>query len=56
MEKLEGIVSEKLFEHGPRGVTITPPGEQLVRDAKRIVLLLDQAAISLHSNPLDGIV
>lgn len=54
MKKLEEIVSEKLFDRGPRGVTLTPPGEQLVRDARRIISLLDQAAISVHSNPLDG--
>lgn len=54
MKKLEDIVGEQLFERGPRGVTLTPPGEQLVRDSKRIISLLDQAAISLHSIPLDG--
>lgn len=54
MKKLEDIVGEKLFDRGPRGVSLTPPGEQLVRDSKRIISLLDQAAISVRSNPLDG--
>lgn len=56
MKKLEEIVGERLFERGPRGVTLTPPGEQLAKDAKRILSLLDQAAVSLHSDPLDGFV
>lgn len=56
MKKLEEIVGEMLFERGPRGVTLTPPGEQLVKDARRILSLLDQAAVSLHSDPLDGFV
>ena len=56
MKKLEDIVGERLFERGPRGVTLTPPGEQLVTDARRILSLLDQAAVSLHSDPLDGFV
>lgn len=56
MKKLEDIVNERLFERGPRGVTLTIPGEQLVKDAKRIISLLDQAVSSLHSDPLDGFV
>ena len=54
MKKLEDIVGEKLFDRGPRGVTLTSPGEQLVKDARRILSLLDQAAVSLHSDPLEG--
>lgn len=54
MKKLEEIIGERLFERGPRGVTLTRPGEQLVSDSKRIISLLDQAAVSVHSNPLDG--
>jgi DNA-binding transcriptional LysR family regulator len=54
MKKLEEVVGETLFERGPRGVTLTVPGEQLVTDARRIISLLDQAAVSLHSEPLDG--
>lgn len=56
MKKLEDIVGECLFERGPRGVTLTLPGEQLVKDAKRIISLLDQAVSSLQSDPLDGFV
>lgn len=56
MKKLEDIVGEKLFHRGPRGVALTSPGEQLVKDAKRILSLLDQAAVSLHSDPLEGCV
>ena len=56
MKKLEDIVGEKLFDRGPRGVTLTSPGEQLVKDARRILSLLDQAAVSLHSDPLEGCV
>ncbi|MEO1159821.1 MAG: LysR substrate-binding domain-containing protein [Pseudomonadota bacterium] len=56
MKKLEDIVGDRLFERGPRGVTLTSPGERLVKDARRILSLLDQAAVSLQSNPLDGFV
>ncbi|WP_282609085.1 LysR substrate-binding domain-containing protein [Pelagibius sp. Alg239-R121] len=54
MKKLEEIVGERLFERGSRGVILTPPGEQLVKDARRILSLIDQAAVSLHADPLDG--
>lgn len=56
MKKLEEIVGERLFERGPRGVTLTSPGEKLVRDARRILSLLEEAAVSLQSDPLDGFV
>ncbi|MGI9408061.1 MAG: LysR substrate-binding domain-containing protein [Hyphomicrobiaceae bacterium] len=56
MKKLEDVVGETLFERGPRGVTLTAPGEQLVKDARRILSLLDQAAVSLRTDPLDGFV
>ncbi|MEO9874191.1 MAG: LysR substrate-binding domain-containing protein [Anderseniella sp.] len=56
MKKLEDIVGDQLFERGPRGVTLTSPGERLVKDARRILSLLDQAAVSLQSDPLDGFV
>lgn len=56
MKKLEDIVGERLFERGPRGVKLRPPGEQLVKDARRILSLLDQAAVSLKSDPLEGFV
>ncbi|WP_417455423.1 LysR substrate-binding domain-containing protein [Kiloniella sp.] len=56
MKKLEEIVNEKLFDRGPRGVTLTPSGEHLVKDAKRILSLLDQAAASLQTDPLKGTV
>lgn len=56
MKKLEEIVEERLFDRGPRGVTLTPPGEILVKESKRIISLLDQAVISVHSDPLDGFV
>lgn len=56
MKKLEDVVGETLFERGPRGVTLTPPGERLVTDARRILSLLDQAAASLRLDPLDGFV
>ncbi|MCV0428547.1 MAG: LysR family transcriptional regulator [Roseibium sp.] len=56
MKKLEDIVGERLFERGPRGVSLTQSGEQLVKDARRILSLLDQAAASLQADPLDGFV
>ncbi|MGI9407925.1 MAG: LysR substrate-binding domain-containing protein [Hyphomicrobiaceae bacterium] len=54
MKKLEDVVGEVLFERGPRGVSLTGPGERLVKDARRILSLLDQAAQSLQLDPLDG--
>lgn len=54
VKKLEEIVGETLFERGPRGVSLTAPGERLVKDARRILSLLDQAAQSLQLDPLDG--
>ena len=56
MKKLEEIVNGKLFDRGPRGVTLTSSGEHLVKDAKRILSLLDQAAASLQTDPLKGTV
>lgn len=56
MKKLEDVVGETLFDRGPRGVTLTAPGERLVTDARRILSLLDQAAASLRLDPLDGFV
>lgn len=56
MKKLEEIVSERLFERGPRGVALTPPGEKLVKDARRIIALIDQASVSLQTDPLNGVV
>ena len=56
MKKLEDIVDEKLFERGPRGVELTRAGEKLVKDARRIIALLDQASASLRSEPLNGFV
>jgi DNA-binding transcriptional LysR family regulator len=54
IRKLEGMVGDMLFERGSRGVKLTRRGESLIGNARRIVSLLDETALSLRTAPLDG--
>ena len=54
VKRLEDVVGEPLFARGPRGVSLTPPGEKLIGDARRILSLLNQATVSLRAEPLQG--
>jgi len=54
IKRLEELVGESLFERGSRGVSLTRKGEELLGNAKRIVVLLDETAAQLTAPPLDG--
>ncbi|MFO1201009.1 MAG: LysR family transcriptional regulator [Tabrizicola sp.] len=54
VKRLEESLGQPLFERQARGVVLTPRGEQLVPYARRIVALLDEAAIALREKPLVG--
>lgn len=54
MKRLEELVGDPLFDRGPRGVTLTRKGSELLVNARRIVDLLDETAASLAAPALDG--
>lgn len=54
IKRLEEMVGEVLFERGARGVRLTPRGMDLVGNARRIVSLLDETALSMRAVPLGG--
>ncbi|MBS3978169.1 MAG: LysR family transcriptional regulator [Rhodobacteraceae bacterium] len=54
VKRLEQSLGQPLFDRQARGVVLTPRGEQLVPYARRIVALLDEAAIALREKPLVG--
>lgn len=54
VKRLEESLGQPLFERQARGVVLTPRGEQLVPYARRVVALLDEAAIALREKPLVG--
>ncbi len=54
VKRLEEIAGHELFRRGPRGVTLTPTGETLLGNARRIVRLLDETGRSLNRAPLEG--
>ncbi len=54
IKRLEEMVGEVLFERGARGVRLTPRGLDLVGNARRIVSLLDETALSMRATPLGG--
>jgi DNA-binding transcriptional LysR family regulator len=54
VKRLEESLGQPLFERQARGVVLTPRGEQLVPYARRVVTLLDEAAIALREKPLVG--
>ena len=54
IKRLEEMVGEVLFERGARGVRLTPRGMDLVGNARRIVSLLDETALSMRATPLGG--
>lgn len=54
IKRLEDMVGDMLFERGPRGVSLTRKGQELITNARRIVALLDETAVSLKAAPLDG--
>lgn len=54
IKRLEEELDEALFERGPRGVTLTTHGKQLLPYARRIVGLLGEASAAMRRGPLDG--
>ena len=54
VRRLEEGVGEALFTRGPRGVALTPRGDQLLPYARRVVGLLDETAVAIRTTPLDG--
>ena len=54
IKRLEESLGQPLFDRQARGVVLTPRGEQLVPYARRVVALLDEAAVALREKPLVG--
>lgn len=54
IKRLEATLGQPLFHRQARGVALTPRGEQLLPYARRVVALLDEAAIALREKPLAG--
>jgi len=54
VKRLEENLGQPLFDRQARGVVLTPRGEQLVPYARRVVALLDEAAVALREKPLVG--
>lgn len=54
IKRLEESLGQPLFDRQARGVALTPRGEQLVPYARRVVALLDEAAVALRDKPLVG--
>jgi len=54
IKRLEETVGEALFERTARGVVLTPAGGQLLPYAQRVVDLLNEAAATIRTKPLDG--
>lgn len=54
VKRLEESLGQPLFERQARGVVLTPRGVQLVPYARRVVALLDEAAVALREKPLIG--
>ena len=54
IRRLEENLGQPLFTRLPRGVALTPRGEQLMPYARRVTSLLDGAAVALREKPLTG--
>lgn len=54
IKRLEENLGQPLFNRLARGVALTPRGAQLLPYARRVVSLLDEAAIALREKPLTG--
>ena len=54
IKRLEDSLGQPLFDRLARGVALTPRGAQLLPYARRVVSLLDEAAIALREKPLTG--
>lgn len=54
IKRLEESVGKPLFDRGPRGVTLTSFGDELLVNARRIVNLLDETEASINAPSLEG--
>lgn len=54
MKRLEEMVGADLFERGPRGVTLTRRGDELLVNARRVVALIEETAASIAASPIEG--
>lgn len=54
IKRLEQIVGEPLFARGSRGVQLTRKGEDLLPNARRVMLALEETVASLRVAQLDG--
>ncbi|TKT77382.1 LysR substrate-binding domain-containing protein [Aquamicrobium sp. LC103] len=54
VRRLEDSIGAPLFERGPRGVALTPRGDQLLPYARRVVGLLEETSAAMRTGPLDG--
>jgi DNA-binding transcriptional LysR family regulator len=56
MRKLEEKIGQRLFRKQGRGLVLTEPGELLLKYARRILALNDEAIAALHGSGLEGAV
>ncbi|MGA1802573.1 LysR substrate-binding domain-containing protein [Rhizobium sp. HT1-10] len=56
LRRLEESVGQPLFDRGPRGVSLTESGRQLLPYARRIVGLMNETTAAMRRKPLDGVV
>lgn len=54
VKRLEDSLGQPLFARQARGVELTPRGAQLLPYARRIVALLEEAALAVREKPLTG--
>jgi DNA-binding transcriptional LysR family regulator len=54
IRRLEDNLGQPLFDRLARGVALAPRGAQLLPYARRVVALLDEAALALREKPLTG--
>src|SRR5260370_11805718 len=56
MRKVEEKIGQRLFRKQGRGLVLTEPGELLLKYARRILALNDEAIAALHGSGLEGVV
>ncbi|MGZ9719463.1 LysR substrate-binding domain-containing protein [Rhizobium miluonense] len=54
IRRLEETIGETLFERNARGAALTRAGNQLLPYAQRVIELLNEAAATIRTKPLDG--
>lgn len=54
LQKLEGVVGQRLFDRHGRGVSMTVSGEHLLPVARRVVATLDQTVLDLRGTQAKG--